>query len=176
MTTLTATEDHAGKVLAHFGRLGMRWGVRRSPEQLASDPVGKNSAADPDAIRAVQTQAKIKAAGSLNVVSSKDLSDLVKRMELESKYVKQTLESKPQTKKGEGFIKKLIKNETDSYFLKGKKGPLTTVLDNLLNPKDAKTPTQATKKAGSVAANIIKNKGAKKAPKNSPVYKVTSLG
>lgn len=104
--------------LAHFGIKGMRWGVRRSKAELAG------AAADPDAVKAVQTQAKIKAAGSLNVVSSKDLSDLVKRMELEQKYVKATLESSPQTKKGNSLLRKVIGNEVNSKLLQGKDGPL----------------------------------------------------
>lgn len=179
-------EEPIGKVLMHYGRLGMRWGVRRSPQQLASDKVGENTAADPDAIKAVTTQAKIKAAGSLNVVSSKDLQDLVKRMELEQKYVKATLEVAPATKKGENFIQKLVKNETESYFLKGKKGPLVSIVSDLMKDgKDAGKDTQAkVKTAATVAAKngvkfatVVRNPKAKKTktPKNPPVYTVTTL-
>lgn len=106
----------------HFGVKGMRWGVRRSKTELAKAAAD----ADPDAIKAVETQAKINAAGTLNVVSSKDLQQLVDRMKLEEKYIKATLESSATTQKGSSILSKvtgLIGREL-TMKAQGKDGPL----------------------------------------------------
>lgn len=106
----------------HFGVKGMRWGVRRSKAELAK----VSADADPDAIQAVQTQAKINAAGTLNVVSSKDLQQLVDRMKLEDKYIKATLETSATTKKGNSMLSKVVGLVGRELTMKasGKDGPL----------------------------------------------------
>lgn len=111
--------------LAHFGIRGMKWGVRRTPAQLA-----RNAPASEDAINAVKTQQTIKSSGSLNTVSSKELQNLVNRMNLEQQYVRLTTDSTP--KKADSFVKKLLKNEGESLLIKGKKGPVLKALDSLL--------------------------------------------
>jgi len=105
-----------------FGIKGMKWGVRRSEKQLEA----ARADADPDAIKAVETQTKINAAGSLNVVSSKDLQQLVSRMELEKKYIKATLESSATTQKGSSLLGKAMGLLGREFTMKasGKDGPL----------------------------------------------------
>lgn len=105
-----------------FGIKGMRWGVRRSKAELA----GNTTDADPDAIKAVQTQAKITAAGTLNVVSSKDLQQLVDRIKLEQKYVDTTLAGSPTTQRGKSMLSKVAGVIGREFTMKasGKDGPL----------------------------------------------------
>lgn len=69
--------DLNGTKLAHWGVKGMRWGIRRSDEELAGSA---------DAVRAAATLKAIQKAGSLSVVSDADLSHLTNRIGAEQRY------------------------------------------------------------------------------------------
>lgn len=62
-------------VLAHFGVKGMRWGVRRSKQQISSDDHNNARAA----------AAKVRKHGTKSL-SNKELKDLIDRMSLEKQY------------------------------------------------------------------------------------------
>lgn len=113
-----------------YGVKGMRWGVRNDGKPGSKR--GPKAAADKDAIDAVTTAKKINDAGSLNVVSSKELQQLVNRMNLEKQYITATTDSNAQ-KKGKSFALKLIENERDSLLLRGQMGPVAKGLDALLS-------------------------------------------
>lgn len=66
-------------ILAHYGKKGMRWGVRRAEKQSAST----------DATRVNQFKKTAKRSGT-NALSTKELQDLVTRMNLEQQYSKLT--------------------------------------------------------------------------------------
>lgn len=68
--------------LAHFGIKGMRWGIRRSDEELAR----LHGSSSSDAIRARETLTSIRKAGSLSAASDSDLTHLVNRINLEKRY------------------------------------------------------------------------------------------
>lgn len=68
--------------LVHYGIKGMRWGIRRSDEELAR----ANSSSSVDAIRARETLTAIKKSGSLSAASDADLNHLVNRINLEKRY------------------------------------------------------------------------------------------
>ena len=67
--------------LAHWGIKGMRWGIRRSDDELA-----RLSGDASDAARAEATQKAIRKSGSLSVASDADLNHLVNRINLETRY------------------------------------------------------------------------------------------
>jgi hypothetical protein len=67
--------------LAHWGIKGMKWGIRRSDEELA-----RASSDSADAIRARETLAAIQSKGSLSAASDADLNHLVNRINLEKRY------------------------------------------------------------------------------------------
>lgn len=69
-------------VLTHFGVKGMKWGVRRNRVQLGRGP--KPSASE-DAARAKTFKTTAKRGGS-DALSTKDLQELVNRMNLEKQY------------------------------------------------------------------------------------------
>lgn len=136
--TASAVEAFVGAVFqaprdaVQYGIKGMRWGVRRSDKELnAARKDGKKQPADEDAVNAVKTAQKINSAGSLNVVSSKELQQLVNRMNLEKQYVNLTTET-PSQQKGKSFALKLIENERDSLLLRGQMGPVAKGIDALL--------------------------------------------
>ena len=68
--------------LAHFGIKGMKWGIRRSDEELAR----ANRSSSTDAIRARETLSSIKKAGSLSAASDSDLKHLIDRINTEKRY------------------------------------------------------------------------------------------
>lgn len=125
--TSTGINDVIASRVQHFGRKGMRWGVRRSQKELDSAPVetgprpvsvkgrpgekvsasgGNGQLADPDAVRtaASRQQAKVSTTDSL---STKQLSELVTRMNLEQQYAKLTYEE-PKVSAGKKFINDVV--------------------------------------------------------------------
>ena len=93
------TEQTLDEVLEHYGILGMRWGVRRTPEQLGRDRARRKKKGKPvtpiseDAKRKQATQAKIKKEG-INTVSNNELKELNKRLNMEQQYRNMTKEQK----------------------------------------------------------------------------------
>lgn len=65
------------RVLAHYGVKGMQWGRRKAS--------GSNSGHSEDAKRAADYKARAKKGGP-NALSTKELQDLVTRMNLEKQY------------------------------------------------------------------------------------------
>ena len=180
--------------LAHYGIKGMKWGVRRSERQLAVARKKGDVPADEDAVKAVQTQKKISEAGSLNVVSSKELQHLVNRIELEKKYVNLTTQASPQAQKGQSFISKLFRNEVNSKLLQGKDGPILSMikaaqaarklkiqeaLESANNARKATAKPPKTKKRRSAPTNNVRvqqNPAWRRSQRAQTVYDVTSLG
>lgn len=158
---IRAMQSVTNRDALQFGVKGMKWGVRRSRSQLAK----ASADADPDAVKAVETQAKIKAAGSLNVVSSKDLQQLVDRMKLEDKYVQQTLATSPTTKKGGSFLRRILKNEAESRLLRGQQGPIEKIVRDVAAGRK--------KKAAATAATTVANFTTTK-PKDNPFQAQTN--
>lgn len=74
-----------GEFISHWGIKGMKWGIRRSDDELARLRGGLDEAGD--AARARQTQQAISKAKSLAAVSDADLNHLVNRLNLEKRYV-----------------------------------------------------------------------------------------
>lgn len=75
--------------LAHYGVLGMKWGVRRTPEQLARAR-GKTSGSSQSS-RSKSSETKKKSSGSeakkkLSEMSDDELNKTVKRLQLEQQY------------------------------------------------------------------------------------------
>lgn len=90
--------------LQHFGILGMKWGVRRSPDQLGRASTSKGKASTKVVKIASEDYAQSRAMiekGSKSL-STKELSDLTRRLQLERQYK----DLKPSDfKKGMDFVK-----------------------------------------------------------------------
>lgn len=76
------TPEELENALAHYGVKGMKWGRRKADSVPASS---SSSGKSEDAIRTSVHKAKVRKAGT-DVLSNKDLEDLVKRLNLEKQF------------------------------------------------------------------------------------------
>lgn len=119
------------KLLKHWGVKGMRWGVRRSPAELArgsSGPKepqafvdkktgkvnlkktrgGENFPPSDDAKRAVRLGV-IAAKSGTQALSNKELQDLNNRIQLEQKYTQLVPKNPSTIRRGQDFTKEVLK-------------------------------------------------------------------
>lgn len=127
--------------LSHHGIKGMRWGVRRKLDSGGSSgsPGGApHLPTSEDAARAAEAQRKVKSGGT-KVLNTKELQDMVTRMNLERQY-SQILAQKPSTfQRGHETVKKILavgKTAQEAYQLYN--SPMVKDLSKLLM-KAAKT-------------------------------------
>ena len=105
---LWSEDDPTSGVLSHFGIKGMRWGVRRErnpvevstsvrPGQKVKAKGGENQSASEDAIRSARLRQTARKS-STDALSTKELQELVSRMNLERQYSQ--IVDPPKQKKG----------------------------------------------------------------------------
>ena len=144
--------NHAADVLAHFGVLGMHWGVRKREASATKDqtPVsihikrgqkiktsgGDNQPPTEDAKKAAAYQ-QIANKNGVQSLTNPEIQHLLNRISLEQKYSKLQSELHPQSK-GRAFIQGLIKTEGSS-LLSGKKGPIALLIAGILGSKGSTT-------------------------------------
>jgi hypothetical protein len=155
------TED--GDPIVHYGIKGMRWGVRRRDGGSGGGPQpvtvrvkpgkgivkvkgGSGQLPSEDAVNAAAYKQKAKASGTA-ALDNKELQSLVQRMNLEQQYAKLAAQQNVKSK-GRKFTEAIIKAE-GSYFITGKKGPTTQLVEKAL-------ASDAGKKALKKAATTIK--------------------
>lgn len=89
--------------LAHFGVKGMKWGVRRSASELASN----KPPASEDVLRVDAHRNTVKAGGT-RALSNKELRELVDRMNLEQQYSDLKAKNKSTIDKGHSEVKRIL--------------------------------------------------------------------
>lgn len=73
--------------LVHYGILGMKWGVRRTPEQLGHD-TEKSRSENLDDDKALKRQGGVKAVSKrVSRLSDEELAARVKRLDSEKRYI-----------------------------------------------------------------------------------------
>lgn len=120
--SLSMGEQEVEDVLAHFGVLGMKWGVRRGESGGGPQAVtvtqrkpggrlkakgGKGHGADNDAVGAVAAARKAKKSG-VHSLSNQELQKLVQRMNLEQQYVGLKEKEPNALRNGMAAIKKVL--------------------------------------------------------------------
>lgn len=94
----------------HYGVLGMKWGVRRNPEQLArtrghidsASGIVKEAKNINNAVNNVRSSSKRK---NLSSMSDKELRDRVNRMNMEQQY---SMLSANNTSRGQSYVKSTL--------------------------------------------------------------------
>lgn len=116
--------------LAHYGILGMRWGVRRTPEQLARARGSKSRNTD----NKNDSSTKKSSSEASTTKSPKDMSDdelnkTVMRLQLEKRY----RELNPKTvSAGEKFVKTAVEKVVVPSVTEGTKRVLTDYIEKSL--------------------------------------------
>jgi len=142
------TEQTLDDVLEHYGIKGMRWGVRRTREQI-DRARGKRKAKgkpvtpvseDAKRARAAQTKAKTEGVGAL---SNQELQQLNKRLNLEKNYSDLTNPKKGEGKKGKGItdadkklIAAVIQTAGKAAFSTAKKNPTARAVGSAIQLYD----------------------------------------
>lgn len=104
--------DSVDEILTHFGKMGMRWGVRSAtptavsvqerPGKKVKTSGGKGQAASADAITTAVSK-QIAKKSSLDSLSNKELQAMVTRMNLEQQYSKLKYSNAPTNALGVGM-------------------------------------------------------------------------
>lgn len=111
-------------VLVHYGILGMKWGVRRSPGQLSRSRGHKKSDDEHEDYK------KVHARKSTKTMSDAELKNRINRLQMERQY--KQLTSK-ETSAGKKFVNDVLresaKNVASKYVSKG----ITKLIDEAIH-------------------------------------------
>lgn len=111
--------------LAHYGILGMKWGVRRYQNKDGTlTPAGKRRYADPDPSYAKAHNKKNK----VKYMSDKDLTEINKRLNLEKNYKELTRKKK----KGKAAVDAFVKTAGTLSAVAGAYATYKTILGPML--------------------------------------------
>ena len=131
--------ENVENFLEHFGIKGMKWGVRKDPVDVTVDSRrpgrrvkasgGQNQPAHEDAIRSAAVRQRAKAS-TLDSVSTKDLQELVNRMNLEQQYSKL---SANKTSPGRKIVNEILTNTVKQQAARYANAQATSFTDSLLN-------------------------------------------
>lgn len=72
--------------LYHYGILGMRWGVRRTPAQLGRSTTGKKTSSSKSNSKKVSSTSKQSNKKSVKDMTDDELKSKINRLELEKRY------------------------------------------------------------------------------------------
>lgn len=112
--------------LKHYGILGMKWGVRRSPAQLGHKPSSSSkSSPNRNGPSKISRPKKLKKASSkveapkkkktISEMSEEELNKMIDRMRLEKTYKQLTSELNPQkTSKGKQFVLRVLEKSGEN--------------------------------------------------------------
>lgn len=119
-----------GKGIKHYGIKGMKWGVRRKdpsastatdvevkkvPGKKVQTSGGKNQPVSDDAVKTAISRQKAKSS-STDSLSTKELQELVNRMNLEQQYDRL---STPQKAAGQKFVEDMLKRQGKNLATQG---------------------------------------------------------
>lgn len=141
--------------LAHYGILGMKWGVRRSPAELArARGTKKGSSSSSEAKTTAKSSKKKEATSedskpktkSVSEMSEAELREKISRLELEKRYRDLAKSAVPApSKKGSDFVKRVLEKSGENIatqlttYVMGKlvNEALSGVFkdDSIVNPK-----------------------------------------
>ena len=134
--------------LTHYGILGMKWGVRRTPEQLARARGRKTSTDD-------SSNEKKTTKGTLTTTTKKSIKDMsedelrskINRLELEKKYRTLVGEEKAAgVSKGKAFVSRVVEKIGENTLTNLGTQAANHLLGNLINKMAGVSSTDTAKR------------------------------
>lgn len=139
--------------LYHYGILGMRWGVRRTPAQLGRSTTGKKAASSKSNNKNASSTSKQSNKKSVKDMTDDELRTRINRLQLEKNALdleRQMSSLSPQeVAKGRAFVQKIGKEVVTPALLNAGKTQLTNLLNDRLSKAlglDSKDDMAALKK------------------------------
>ena len=132
MTDISGKE-FAEEYLEHYGILGMKWGVRRTREALAR-LAGRHK--EKKAAKKAAEPAKPKKR-RLSELSDEEIRVKVARMKLEDEYTTLIAKRGAKVKKGDSYVKEILKNSGKTLASKFIEGAGTYLAAKFFEPKKA---------------------------------------
>lgn len=106
--------------LAHYGILGMKWGVRRTPEQLGHKTKSKKAKRSRESPknskdRTEQTSNPSSARKKLHELSNEELKEAISRLEMEKRYKELARSAEPpKSDAGKKFVENVLKKSGEN--------------------------------------------------------------
>ena len=123
--------------LYHYGILGMRWGVRRTPAQLGRSITGKKTASSKSNNKNASSTSKQSNKKSVKDMTDDELRTRINRLQLEKNAIdleRQMTSLSPQkVAKGRAFVQKIGKEVVTPALLNAGKTQLTNLLNDRLS-------------------------------------------
>lgn len=118
--------------LYHYGILGMKWGVRRTPDQLArAKGKTKSSSSDNDTDNnKAKTSSNTSTKKSISEMTDDELRKTINRMQLEQQYRNLNPEK---VSAGKKFVNTLTKQVLVPSAVEASKNVLRPVIENAMN-------------------------------------------
>lgn len=128
--------DRTTEEVIHYGIKGMKWGVRRTPEQLGRAR-GRTSSESEDVKTAKAARRKIGRRGNTDALSNAELQSVVNRMNLEQQYKRLQGPSRSSriTKKGASFAGGVVEGVAKQTATKLLSKQTDKVIADLINKK-----------------------------------------
>lgn len=156
------------KALIHYGKKGMKWGVRNDkpatavtiktrPGKLVKAKGGKRQAASEDAVTAVKLHQTAKKS-TTDALSNKELQALVQRMQLEQQF-SQLSASSPRMPVGQKIARDFLSNGGRDITISGIKSATNAATIAVPGGKAAKVGVQL---GGAIATAVVNKNTVKK--------------
>lgn len=104
-------------VLVHYGVLGMKWGVRRTPAQLGHRTKSKKAKLSRESPKREAAKTKSSSDSKKNVkeLSDAELRDAISRLELEKRYKELARSANPpKTSEGKKFVESVLRKSGEN--------------------------------------------------------------
>lgn len=132
-------------VLVHYGVLGMKWGVRRTPAQLGhrtkSKTIKRSRESPKSKSKEIKSESSSNAKKSIHELSDAELREAISRLELEKRYKELARSANPpKTSEGKKFVENILKKSGENIATQFTTYAMGTLVNkvagsDIVNPK-----------------------------------------